>query len=251
MNAKHLVILLLLLSLAACGKKGPVRPLLKSLPAAPRAAEIRQVGGELLLTMELPDRNQDGSPLSDLALIRILRRETPGGVCVECDEPTKVWREIDPEYPREATLVGQRLNLRDQDVLPGYGYRYRIVAITRSGQAGEAVTLVRVANEATTAPTAVSARGYDRMVRLAWHPPATLPPGWELLGYNLYRAQEAEPFTETPVNGVVIPEAHYDDIGPVNGIVYRYQVRSLLRKGDLTVESASSGEVAATPQLEE
>ena len=133
------LLLLCLALVTGCGKKGPVRPLLKSLPLAPRQAQARQVGSEIVLTMELPDKNQDGTPLADLAAVRIYRRATADGVCNECDEPNELWREVDPEYPRDARLDGRRLMLRDSDLSPGSGYRYRIVPVTDSGMTGASV----------------------------------------------------------------------------------------------------------------
>lgn len=248
---RTLLILLLLLPLAACGKKGPVRPLFKPLPAAPRQVEARQLGSDLVLSMELPERNQDGTPLGEPVSLRIFRRETAGGVCNECDEPQTLWREVDAEYPVGARLTGNRLTVYDNEVRPGYGYRYRLVPVTRSGISGDAISVSRVVGEVLPAPTALTARPLDRMVRLAWQPPEAIPEGWEASGCNVFRSVGEAPFGEEPLNFTLVTDARYDDIGPDNGVLYRYQVRCLARRGNMVVESESSAVVTATPQVEE
>jgi hypothetical protein len=145
-RARHVVplqilfVLLLFVFLPACGKKGPVRPLLKAEPAAPGRPEARQIGGAILLYADLPERNLDGTPLTDLSEVRIFRRETADGVCAECDEPTELWRSIDP---LTVARDGQRLIIRDDDVRPGYGYRYRLVPVTSRGLTGAGASLAR------------------------------------------------------------------------------------------------------------
>lgn len=246
-----LLVMVCLILLAACGKKGPVRPLLKPLPAAPRQAEAQQVGSEIVLTMELPDKNQDGTPLTDLAAVRIYRRETADGVCNACDEPNELWHEVDPEYPRDARLDGRRLTLRDSNLRPGFGYRYRIVAITRSGVTGASTSLSRVFEPIPEPLLGLTATGFDRMVRLTWPPDAQLPAGWTLVGYNIYRAIGDAPFSDTSINNGPVNETRYEDLGPVNGILYRYAVSYQVRHGESVVESAVSNVVSVTPQLEQ
>ena len=64
-----------LFALASCGKKGPVRPLLKPLPQAPAAVTVRQQGETTLLSWTLPTRNQDASSLTDLQGFAVYRME--------------------------------------------------------------------------------------------------------------------------------------------------------------------------------
>jgi hypothetical protein len=241
------ILLLLLVVVPACGKKGPVRPLLKAEPAAPGRPEARQIGGAILLYVDLPERNLDGTPLTDLRELRIFRRETAGGVCAECDEPTALWRSIDPfTLPRE----GQRLAIRDDDVRPGYGYRYRLVAVTSRGLTGAAASVARPLNPFPPAPEALTATGFDRMVRLQWTESPDLAPGWTSLGCQIFRSSGDAPFGLAPLTPRPVPGGRYDDLGTHNGTLYRYQVRCLAEQNGVIVDSPPSAVVTATPQAE-
>jgi hypothetical protein len=241
------LILLLLAFLPACGKKGPVRPLLKAEPAAPGNPAARQIGGAILLYVDLPERNLDGTPLTDLSELRIFRRETAGGVCAECDEPTELWRSVDPlSVPRD----GERLIIRDDDVRSGYGYRYRLVPVTSLGMTGAATALARQLHPFPPAPQELTATGFDRMVRLHWTESPDLAPGWTSLGCNLFRTTGEAPFGLTPLTPQPVQGGSYDDIGPLNGTLYRYQLRCLAKQGETIVDSPPSAVVTATPQPE-
>ena len=252
-GVRHAVPLLIVLAifclvyLPACGKKGPVRPRLKAEPAAPGRPEARQIGGAILLYVDLPERNLDGTPLTDLSELRIFRRETVGGVCAECDEPTELWRSIDPlTAPRD----GQRLIIRDDDVRSGYGYRYRLVPVTSLGMSGAAAALARQLHPFPPAPQEVTATGFDRMIRLHWTESTDLAPGWTSLGCQLFRTTGEAPFGLTPLTPQPVQGGSYDDLGPLNGTLYRYQLRCLAKQGEIIVDSPPSAVVAVTPQPE-
>ncbi len=242
-----LLVLLLLVFVSACGKKGPVRPLLKAEPAAPGRPEARQIGGSILLYVDLPERNLDGTPLTDLGELRIFRRETAGGVCAECDEPTELWRSIDLlTFSRD----GQRLAIRDDDVRTGYGYRYRLVPVTSRGLTGAAASLARQLHPFPPAPQELTATGFDRLVRLQWTESVDLAPGWTSLGCQIFRSTGDAPFGLTPLTPQPVQGGSYDDLGPLNGILYRYQLRCLAGQEGIIVDSPPSPIVAVTPQPE-
>ena len=58
------------------------------------------------------------------------------------------------------------------------------------------------------------------------------------------------PFGLTPLTASPIPGGSYDDIGPLNGTLYRYQLRCLAKQGDTIVDSPPSAVVTVTPQPE-
>lgn len=247
MSLQILFILFFLIFLPACGKKGPVRPLLKAEPVAPGNPEARQIGGEILLFVDLPERNVDGTPLTDLAELRVYRRETAGGPCSECDDPPELWRSIDLLTAR---LEGQRLVIRDADVRPGYGYRYRLVPVTSQGLSGASVSLARQLHPYPPAPQEFKGIGYDRLVRLQWLPATDLAPGWASLGCQIYRSSGNEPFGLSPLTSAPVAGGHFDDLGPINGTLYRYQLRCLAEQGGTIVESPVSTVISVMPQPE-
>lgn len=242
-----LLLILLLIFLPACGKKGPVRPLLKAEPAAPGNPEARQIGGEILLFVDLPESNLDGTPLTDLTELRVYRRETAGGICSECDEPTELWRSIDLLTAR---LEGQRLVIRDDDVRLGYGYRYRLIPVTSQGLSGASVSLARQLHPYPPAPQEFKGTGYDRLVHLQWTPSTDLTPGWASLGCQVFRSSGGELFGLSPLTSAPVTGGRFDDLGPLNGTLYRYQLRCLAEQGGTIVESPVSTVISVMPQPE-
>ena len=243
----QILLLILLVILPACGKKGPVRPLLKAEPAAPGNPEARQIGAAILLYANLPERNLDGTPLTDLSELRVYRRETAGGVCTSCDESTELWRSVDPV---SAAREGTRLIIRDEEVRPGYGYRYRLVPVTSRGITGTSVALARQLHPFPPAPKELTATAFDRLVRLQWSESPEVAPGWKPLGCNLFRTSGTAPFGLAPLTTKPVQGGRYDDFGPQNGTLYRYQLRCQAEQGGVIVDSPPSAVVSATPQPE-
>lgn len=69
-----MILLLVAIPLAGCGKKGPPLPPLPPLPAQPPAPRVRQVGDQLELLVTLPAVRLDGVPIETFAGLEILRR---------------------------------------------------------------------------------------------------------------------------------------------------------------------------------
>jgi hypothetical protein len=242
-------LLMLLALLAACGKKGPVRPLRQPLPAAAPGLEARQLGDRVLLSWGVPRLNQDGSPVKDLEGFRILRmRYDLTQDCPECRDTSTLLREVDLDYLREVRRVGDRLYLWDDNLETGFGYQYRVVPFTSRGREGEAAQLRLPFVPPLPAPAALSAASHDRLVRLSWQPPAEKRGGVEMLGYNLYRRSDSDPFPELPLNREVVAATAFDDFGVENGQTYVYAVRAVARILGHTVESPLSATAAATPE---
>lgn len=239
-------LLLILLTLTACGKKGPVRPLELPLPAAPGAFEIRQRGEQFLLAWTIPTANQDGTPLTNLEKFQVFRmRFLPQEDCPDCRDTSTLWREINLDYLQETRRLGDRLFLADTEVEPGFGYRYRIVPVTARGRAGAPATAGRTFQPPPGAPQQLVATGHDRMVRLSWEPPADSPD--EIAGYNVYRRTEGDPPLLLPLNSTLITHNFHEDFGLENGQSYLYTIRTVAGSGAASVESAPSETATAVP----
>jgi predicted small lipoprotein YifL len=244
-----ILLLTLVLLLAGCGRKGPVRPALLPLPAAPENLTLQQRGDSLLLAWDIPQRNQDGSALTNLQGFRVLRmRFDAGKDCPECRDTSIPLRELDLEYLRQATRIGNRLFLRDSDLLPDFGYRYRIVPFTRAGHEGATATIQGSYLTPPPAPTGLVASGLDRMARLQWQGTPDERPEAVQVGYRVYRRLDEQPFPPQPVNRQPVIEPVFDDFGLENGRLYHYSVTSVVRIGEQTVESALSESAAAIPE---
>lgn len=243
-----ILLLCLLLLLPACGKRGPLRPKLASLPAAPADFQARQLGGELQLSWTLPGSNQDGSALENLRMLRLYRDPfEPADECPECRESSVPYREIDLDYLQQTRRQDNRLLLTDEAIEPGRGYRYRLVAVGAAGQEGAAAKLRIIAQAAAPVPQQLLAIPLDRQVRLNWAA-VTAPTGSTLIGYNVYRRTPGTAFAETPANLTPLTVTSFDLFGLENGLPYIFGVRTLLQIDAEKVESLTAESGPIVPQ---
>jgi hypothetical protein len=245
------LVLLLLLALTACGKKGPVRPLLVSLPAAPPDLRISQQGESFILGWDIPTQNQDGTDAEELGGFRIYRNEYPVAEgCPTCREPQELAAKIDLDYPI-AQRVGKRFYWRDLNVVAGSGYNYRITPVTRAGREGEAATAHRDWMPPPQAPEQFQVLAEKDLISLSWQPPAQLPAGAVLAGYNLYRHRLDRPFIIVPLNPQPLENRQITDRTPAAGQTYEYRVSTVIRLGETLLESAPSEGVKVTRKTSE
>lgn len=243
-----ILLLILLLLLPACGKRGPLRPKLAPLPVAPADFQARQLGDGLLLSWTLPGANQDGSPLQDLRTLHLYRDEfEPAEECPECRESSVPYREIDLDYLQQTRRQDNRLLFTDEAIQPGRGYRYRLVAVGGSGQEGAPAKLRIIAQAVPPTPQQLVATPLDRQVRLNWAP-VTPPSGTTLIGYNVYRRSPASAFVEAPANLAPLTTTSFDLFGLENDQAYIFGVRTLLQVGAEQVESLAAETGPIVPQ---
>ena len=242
------LVLTLITMVVGCGKKGPVRPKLGTLPQAPAAVALQQQGRLFVLSWAIPKQNQDGSAVEDLRDFRVRRLvyDAADG-CPTCRDPQAVVAEIDLRHPEPAQQIGGRLYWRDVDIQPGRGYRYAIVPRTVGGTEAPAATAHLGALPPLPPPTHLTVEAGDAQVALQWQP-AALPTEAELLGYNLYRRHAERVFPILPVNRKPLQETRLLDRGLVNGQAYEYRVSALVRIGEQRLESMASPGALITPR---
>ena len=240
--------LLLITMTAACGKKGPVRPKLATLPSAPQEVTLQQQGNLFVLGWSIPSTNQDGSNADELAGFRIKRLiyDAIDG-CPTCREPLEEVAELDLSFPAPGQRIGNRIYWRDLDIRIGSGYSYAIAPLTVGDVEGPAATVHRAAQPPPPSPTALQVEAGDARVAVQWVAPA-LSGGMELVGYNLYRRQSKRPFPIVPVNTKPLQATHLLDRGLDNGRAYEYRVSALVRIGDQLLESMASPGALITPK---
>jgi hypothetical protein len=256
-TARAAVLVLAVLALVACGKRGnPVAPQL----TAPQAvtdlsATARHDGIELAWTP--PRRRVDNRPLLDPDVAKLYRTEDSG-----VGEPRAAMRVKDriPGYTEVATFPlsdragetrGARLVYTDRRDLT-FGRRYTYVVTTSdmrghisTPSAKTSVTFIAAAEP----PTAVGAEPGDAQVRLAWQPPTRLVDGSPITGQLVYEIARAPDATSTPTAiGKTFPgETSFVDRGMANEVTYHYTVRAIRTEGGATGISAASDPVTATP----
>lgn len=244
-----LIALLTVLGLCAgCGNKGPVRPQSQPLPAAPEQLILRQQGTQMLLSWLMPQRNQDGTELTDLAGFKVMRMEfDPDEDCPDCRDTSILLRQVELDYLRDVQRMDGLFFLADPDLEEGRGYQYRIIPYNRWGQDGTPIKERQLLSVVPPAPETVQSKTGDGVLILTWQPPQALATDMQLLGYNIYRRRPGRPFAIAPLNPQPVTETRFEDHVFDSGNTYLYAVRAVVRHQQREVESRLSKAVVATP----
>lgn len=255
---RALVLLLVVLALVACGRRGPNVAPERRLPAAVQDLAASVEGPAAVLTWTLPTRRADGSPLKDLARVEVFRREETGEAP---PRPAILAGRGVPGFERVAAVAlaapaparvqGGRVTLTDAEgVQFGRRYTYVVVSVDARGRVSPpsnraTVTLVA----APRPPEGLQAVAGDRQVRLAWRPPATLEDGSPVTGPLYYQVFRSESPGEPPARSLTpepLTAPTFTDLTVRNETTYVYAVRALL--GPQGPASEPSAAVQATPE---
>ncbi len=241
------ILLLLLTALTACGKKGPVRPKLLPLPGAPAPVTVEQHGERFLLGWSIPERNQNGSSLTDLQGFAVGRmRYRPAEDCPDCRKDFVPLRQVDLDYLQGIRRSGERLFLWDDEPQPGFAYIYQVVPVTVSGRAGLPAEAQRLYVPPPAPPQQLHGSGHDRMVRLDWQAPAEV--AGEIAGYFVYRWQPDTVAPLQPLNDRPLTDTFYEDYALENGRTYLYSVATVTETEGFQVQSRPSKPVTVSPE---
>jgi len=126
----------------------------------------------------------------------------------------------------------------DEGAINGYLYIYTVRAVNGEGESPPSNEVPTVPMTFPDIPTNLKAIPGDRQIELLWEPPNNNG-GSILMGYNVYRKHEDEPFKLL----VMSPGNSHIDRGLINGDRYNYFVRALNDVG----ESGQCNEVSAVP----
>jgi hypothetical protein len=244
--APLIIISLLLIMVTGCGKKGPVRPKLGTLPQAPQELALKQHGSSLVLSWALPAQNLDGSRIEALSGFRIRRLDYDSETgCPTCREPHVEVAQLDLEEPAPGQRIGNRFYWRDHNIRTHSGYRYAVSSLAGGGESPVA-TIHRVVQQPPASPTELQSVPGDRQVSLKWLAPI-LEEEQELVGYNLYRRQDGQTDLIIPINTDPITSTSLLDQGLNNGRSYAYSVSALVRNDNQLLESINTPEILVTP----
>lgn len=234
--------------MTGCGKKGPVRPKLDTIPEAAQNLTLQQQGKLFVLGWSIPDKNQDGTKAEGLVGFRIKRLSYDGAEdCPTCRDPQVEVAELDIDTPDPGQRIADRIYWRDLDIRPGSGYRYAIIPLIVGGGEGPAATIHLAVQQPPAPPTNLQVEAGDQQVQVQWTAPL-LEEGAELVGYNLYRRQAKRSFSIVPVNTEPLKSTSLLDRGLDNGRAYEYRVSALIRIGEQLLESMATPGALITPQ---
>lgn len=255
----RLVALMLLgLSLMACGKKGPPVAPERRLPMAATGLQAFIDGDSIVLTWNNPGTRFDGTRLRDLTTLKLHRREEAEGIP---PKPALLSAggvvgynqiaSIALESPAPAAVQGSQVRWVDRQGLTlGRRYVYVVTALDSSGRSSppsERLEITLLAGPKP--PSSVVAQPGDSGVSLRWDPPTEFTDGTPVSGevrYVVLRGSggEGELVLITPQP---LTATSYTDTGLQNENEYRYAVRAVRVDLRAVVRGAPSAVVTAIP----
>jgi predicted phage tail protein len=251
---------LLCLFVAGCGKRRPPLPPVERVQQRTESLSGVQQGNEVILSWPAPQRNAPNSSVQSIRRIDVYRlAEKPGAPLGLTEE----------EFSARATVVGSvtyeqiqtagdTLTYRDVLELAGQPtrLRYALRYVNASGQRASFsnfLTIEPAARVAQAPAISTPPKVAENAITISWLPPTTnidSSTPVNLLGYNLYRTDEAQ--TEVgnhPINSELIAGTEYADKNFQFGKDYRYIVRAVsLGTGGAQVESLNSNTVSVSPK---
>ena len=256
--ALPLIVALLAVAVAGCGKKGPPVAPERRVPVAVSDLSGLVEGSAVILSWSNPGTRADGTRLKDLTTIRIYRREDAAdgepkpamlswGKVVGYDEIAA----IRLAEPAPATIEGPRATWADREKLTvGRRYVYVLTAVDSIGRSSSPSPRV-VVNflAAPRPPDGLTAAAGEGEVRLAWAAPTRLvdgSPAPRTLEYEVLRGSSpAGPFA--PVTPEAIAARDFTDRGLANEQTYYYALRAVRTEPGGRARSTLSAIAGATP----
>jgi len=229
-KTKILIIIAIIISVSACGRKGD--PIVSRLsPPAP----VTNINGftkdsSAILSWEIPAKNMDGTKLKDLSKFTILRadvrdRETGGCGCAFVKIAV-----IDIQKPEPAAIKENSVIFIDKgdDLFPAgltykIPYSYKIIVEARSGLLSpESEEIILIPTKPPDPPSGFKASVQNETVILRWEPSKG-----DVKGYNIYRSKTKGSYSDTAVNKELIKadNGSFADIGLEPGDYY-YIIRA-------------------------
>jgi len=253
-----LVSIALLLAATGCGKKGPPRPPIRSLPLLAREVQARQIGDEVVVTAVIPRERADGSPIGAETTVRVLRMRAAAGFMPGAVSPRYLMARFTKEAAVVASLAGPdlerdapggRLRYADGTALPeaagpAIRYLYGIEVSERAGRRGTVSMPVAVeVAPPPAAPLGLKLEAAEGEVRLVWEPVD------KASRYNVYRRMGPEPGSaDRPLNPAPIEASQYVDRTFRYGETCVYTVRAVTTSESGVRESAPSVAATVTPR---
>lgn len=242
MNVRLFLVILMLL-LAACGKKGPLVPPESFVPAPVSALSVEQKEDTFYVSWPAPARDEGGRPLEGLAGFRVYRRPVlpPAQDCEECPTAYTLVRTVDLDYLQDVRFFNNRYVLADRDVANGTTYQYKVISFKKDGAESSASNRARRTKVAAPPAPRLAATASATGVLLQWEiSPAT---AGTAAGAYVYRRRGDDVSTLVLLTPTPISGRQYEDLRLERDATYVYTVRTVVEVDGQFVEGAVSNEV--------
>lgn len=248
---RTLCLLLILLTFAACGRKGALLPPEALVPAAVQDLKVQQSGDALRISWTAPAKEKGGRPLRDLAGFRLCKRiiAGDGSDCAACPDSWSLLADIDAANPGETFRSGPAFISFDRKIPPGQNSQYRLLALSKSGGISAPATSTPVKFQPPVPAPILKTAVLPASVKLEFIfvPPASA----ELAGFNVYRRADKTAPALLPLNPVPISEKVWEDMQVEFGRSYWYSVAALVKINGEIIESYRSAESSLIFELQE
>lgn len=235
-----------------CGLKRKPRPPEQVVPASPVALKVEAEAQGVRVSCAVPERNSDGSALTDLEAIEFQRASLAEPDCPSCPVSFSKVGEVPYSYSPGEPMARGRVSLLDRLERPGL-YRYRALARNSQGQPSKpsgAVQLYWDVPPGQVEGLVVSVG--DQRVELTWSPVVRAGDGRGLspeeVAYQVFRSRKGAGFGVAPLNPSPISQNSFTDVAVQNQVVYAYRVRAVRKVGERIVPGPFSQAVEAVPQ---
>ena len=240
-----LVLIAIAALLAACGKRGALIYPDQLTPAATSDVRISQLDTVVKLSFQLPQKNQAGKDLTDLAGVDIYKRSAVSGQpagCNSCTVDYLLFKKVYLNLPDSQIVKnGGQMILLDGDVRNDRDYSYFMIPFTTGFLAGKPSLPVNIGVTESPLPPKLKVVAQPTEIRIVISPTSQQS---DTAGYNLYRAEKGQAFTLFPHNKELVKDNKYTDMGLKRGVSYIYAVRTVVKRANgVFAESGFSNQV--------
>lgn len=235
-----------------CGLKSKPLPPEMVIPGTPTGLRAEVEAQGVKVSCAVPERNTDGSALTDLEAVEFQRGVPSQEDCPTCPLNFVNVGEAPYKYSPGEPMPKGRLSFLDPLDKPGL-YRYRAVARNSRGERSKPSGSTQIYWDLPPAKVeALKVVAGDQKVELQWSQ-VTRAANGSLLApdevmYEIFRKKEGGGFGVAPLNPSPIAQNSYLDTAVQNQVAYAYKVRAVRRTGERLVPGAFSEPVEAIPQ---
>lgn len=242
-----------LLGLGACAKEGDPQPPQVLVPKPAIDLTARQYSDRILLAVSMPVVNTNGSRVTNLRQVEVLRLTGDRGdssplpedvFLARADRLKSIPAEELVRYLKNGTLMLPDPTAADPATFYAQGIRYAVRFVNRKNQTAG------LSNQAFVAPIAIPAApeglSYELFrdrVRLTWKRPVTNADGSvpeRVAGYKVYRSEDPKSFAAVALNAEPLPKPEFEDRSFDFDKTYYYAVSVVGSREDPYAESLPS-----------